>query len=808
MNEKGDQEAILCKSCGKPLTAARAGAISSYLLKDLRCNCGSSNNSALAATSEKQLCRRCGKPVAERLRGGSLTQFIFAAGRCQCQTPLLRKPIKLDERKLATLTKRWTRDDQAARREKSTTFTSGSLIGSTYIVDSVLGRGGMGTVYKARHVSLGRACAVKVLDLNLVDEENWKRFQIEARAISNLNHPCFVQVYDLALHDNKQPYYVMDCLEGETLEEILDQKGALTTERALPIFLEVAEGLAFAHNNGVVHRDLKPANIFIETLDKGQKRVKILDFGIAKLLGADREQQSLTGLGDIFGTPYYMSPEQCLGEQVDTRSDIYSLGCTMFEALSERPPFDDEQSVAVVEAHTSTDAPMLSEVAGAELPPGLEAVIAKCLEKNPEDRYQNMQQFIAHLRLIARGQGNTIAESNSLGYRNESKLVGRGPDLTTLLIVSLAIFASAGLIVLLLGITVAVGGRGNPNEKAFHVNKNTDLASITPFDTLAPTKPGSNNQIKDESAIEAITGTPDDSDPPQPPTTLSVNGQVKYYNLYFGSGNHGNIKIIERSGPVKVFPATGKIVLPNDQRLFISFEPRLGNDIEAFKAFPDDLLNELNISVKLADNALRCCGRQRKIQSIRLNTTYASDVALKSLADFPKLKSLVITDMADLSEDELAPAIAKLTNLKVFKCDLMFSPTSSELIKALTKLPNLKELKLTVSRLGSDDLADITSLKNLRILDLTSTSDYIKDSDMESISALKQLTHLTLNHQMLTPRSIGALSSLKNLHYLRLVALSPAWSAQDRQKLTRALPHTALHTEPEPNSARATNYKQ
>ena len=193
----------------------------------------------------------------------------------------------------------------------------GVVLLDKYKVESLLGRGGMGSVYRIEHLLLQRPYALKVLNKQQTSEAAWRRFEIEARAANKLDHPNLVRVHDYGLLPDGQPYFIMDLIEGESLSDILKASGRLPLDRALKIFIQVGFALSYAHANGVIHRDIKPSNIMVATTSTEDARsvlVKVVDFGIAKLTGKDEfNQQTLTKTGEIFGSPLYMSPEQCLG---------------------------------------------------------------------------------------------------------------------------------------------------------------------------------------------------------------------------------------------------------------------------------------------------------------------------------------------------------------------------------------------------------------------------------------------------------------------------------------------------------------
>ncbi len=259
-----------------------------------------------------------------------------------------------------------------------------------YDVLSRVGEGGMGSVYKVMDKVLGKVFAVKVLRSELAKDKNVAtRFKQEVLAASRLTHVNLASVYSSGESRNGAPFLVMDYLEGSSLEQILAKEGHLEPLRAINIFIEICEALEHAHCKGVIHRDLKPGNIL---LVDGDERVKIVDFGIAKVLPrAGLDTLKLTSGEEVLGSPIYMSPEQCQGDKLDVRSDIYSLGCLMYETLCGVPPFLGENPIKTILMHLNENPSNLSlHLKEADLPTGLEYVILKCLQKDPQDRYQTV----------------------------------------------------------------------------------------------------------------------------------------------------------------------------------------------------------------------------------------------------------------------------------------------------------------------------------------------------------------------------------------------------------------------------------
>lgn len=270
-----------------------------------------------------------------------------------------------------------------------------------YKIVRTLGAGGMGTVFLGEHLLLGRVAAIKTLLPSLSSQRDIvDRFFTEARAISAISDPGVVSIYDFGYHVDGTAYIVMELLEGESLSARLERLGKLRLVDALRLARQLSSSLAAAHARDIVHRDLKPGNVFLvrDAEVQGGERTKLLDFGICKL--DDPEAPTTTQTGAMLGTPVYMSPEQCRGAGgVDHRSDIYSLGCVLFHMIVGRPPFDCEGTGDYIAAHLKEPAPVPSSLAP-ELPPAIDALIARCLAKDPDQRLQSMTELQDELERV------------------------------------------------------------------------------------------------------------------------------------------------------------------------------------------------------------------------------------------------------------------------------------------------------------------------------------------------------------------------------------------------------------------------
>ena len=258
----------------------------------------------------------------------------------------------------------------------------GSVLAGTYRLDALIGEGGMGAVYRGRHVLLRRDVAIKVLHPDFSrDPELVKRFDREAQSAARLNHPNCIQVTEFGSTDEGMKYLVMQLLEGTELQNILE--GPTPPERAVDLILQILRGLEHAHGQGVVHRDLKPQNIFVTRDHEGREVLKLVDFGIAKIIGGDGALEQMTRAGMVFGTPQYMSPEQALGLEIDARADIYATGVLLYQIVTGRLPFNSDDPVALIRMQVSTEPPPLPST----VPPELAAIILRMLAKQKEQRY-------------------------------------------------------------------------------------------------------------------------------------------------------------------------------------------------------------------------------------------------------------------------------------------------------------------------------------------------------------------------------------------------------------------------------------
>jgi len=317
-------------------------------------------------------------------------------------------------------------------KEKKDPFI-GQTVSERYVVTSLIGSGGMGNVYLAEHVLLKKKVALKILHFELSkNKDTVERFKREAIAASNIGQSNIVDVTDFGYTEQGNAFFVMEYVEGESLADIIKKRAPLPLHHVIAISAQIALALYSAHSKGIVHRDMKPENILITSKNEISPFVKIVDFGISKIIGTgvtSRKERTLTKAGAIFGTPEYMSPEQAGGQQVDTRTDIYSLGVMMYEMSTGKLPFSDQNYMKVLHKH-QYEIPDLPSSKEHGVPPEMDAIIMRCLEKTAGNRYPTMLDLLADLKKVY-GQHKLEKQINLAFLLNSTVILraeGEAPD--------------------------------------------------------------------------------------------------------------------------------------------------------------------------------------------------------------------------------------------------------------------------------------------------------------------------------------------------------------------------------------------
>ncbi|MGD9682879.1 MAG: protein kinase [Candidatus Obscuribacterales bacterium] len=384
----------VCKICGSPKSEDGSGSLTQWLS---RCRCvepGTTDDDTETSMEEQQVsvCRICGKRQAQG-RSGSLTQFIFRFDLCSCQVPSgSRADEPPGEVESEVLSPSETDVEAAALELPADSFPTGR-----YRPLQRLGSGASGEVYKAYDLLLKKLVAVKVL--RSLTEAQMVSFQEEARATSKLNHPGVVRLLDFDVTPGGAPYMVLDFVDGTVLSEYLEENGPIPWSVCCDIAIKLCEALSYAHDHGVLHRDIQPGNVIL-SWSAGVLSVHLIDFGLAKIIQDRPDPQNIPeGAPTLAGTPFYMSADTARGLPYDRRSEVYSLGCVIFEMLAGRPPFLGGSPLETLAMHAEQDPPDLGLLAGDEsIPDWLRSVVDRCLAKDPDYRYASMEDMLADLR--------------------------------------------------------------------------------------------------------------------------------------------------------------------------------------------------------------------------------------------------------------------------------------------------------------------------------------------------------------------------------------------------------------------------
>ncbi len=640
----------------------------------------------------------------------------------------------------------------------------GSIVCNKYEIEKVLGAGGMGTVYLVRQILLGKKYALKVVDSKKVSEVSLRRFQQEARMAASLKHPNLVEVHDFGVTDEHHPFLLMDFIEGESLSQLLKKRGTLSVERVVALAIQVAFGLLYAHENKVVHRDIKPGNIMLLHADEitTEGAVKIVDFGIAKMVQADEgEIQALTKTGEIFGSPLYMSPEQCKGSLIDQRADIYSLGCVMYECLTGFPPFWGESAMATMMKRLSEEPLSLKEGSlGKEFPPLMEKISKKCLQIEPENRYQTMADLIQDLSLLQRNETETIqiaGEKHSESI-DRKRLIKKQSGLILTTIALTAICAVA--------IDRALLPQAEPDTQPKKAKQKVDETALND---------STNKQL------EAQLGDTNLSRYPTVETWTDPKDK-KWHVIRFPTAL-GKIRVFPSK---KWIPADGKVLVPFGAEIDIFVNKQMSQDPKIFRDISNLKFRRIEYSglFLVDDDSILPLKDLDYLKEIEMEGT-----RVQNLAPFYKNPRLEVLDVG-------ATAISTAELLKVERLGdlraLGFGPIAEpkEIFDHLVKTNRIRRIifrgntqdKVAAAKqLTDSDVESLAKLNRLRALEL-SYCPALDDAKLSKLLPLQELEELTLKDCAITPKSIPTFKKFKHLKHLILT--TEGWSEKDKYEIS------------------------
>lgn len=632
---------------------------------------------------------------------------------------------------------------------------------------SLLGQGGMGSVYKVEHLLMGRQFALKCLNKFQSADGSWRRFQNEARAAHLLDHTNLLKVYEFGLLPGGQPFFLMELVEGVTLADEIKKYGQLPIERAVQIFIQVAFALSYAHESHVIHRDIKPSNIMVSSKgsDNQTETVKVVDFGIAKLTGVDEfNQQTLTKTGEIFGSPLYMSPEQCTGIAVDHRSDLYSLGCVFYETLTGAPPFLGESALSTMMKHQGEKPLSLKEASlGTQYPQVLENIVAKLLEKDPANRYQTANALAKDLIQLER----RLSEE-SKGTLTQIK-PAPAPKAPVREIKDKELVLNEQNIALLLSLAGIIFGLGAfTSYFVTSPQKQITAATYQVEETNSMLASGRKGDA-DKKELEARAIDPREQlerDDPQYMLAVEkssrwsvVNDKVRNY-AFPQKKSLGEIVLSggdahEARGSLKV-PATELVGIVASEYLIRN--PKLMD-----KFAPDELtLLDLN-SIKVRNETfISKIGNQVGLKFLNLFSTPVQNNDLKLLS---KLKNLRYLNVAwtNLSCKQILQVLHPET---ICSLDVSGIKDTQVIFKNFERFPKLQQLVLCSCDLSSKDMSALAKSK-VRILCL-GWNDAVKDPGIRDLTPLTSLERLDLSSTKVTSRCWESLQKFPRLHSVKL----------------------------------------
>ncbi|MBX9720833.1 MAG: serine/threonine protein kinase, partial [Candidatus Obscuribacterales bacterium] len=426
------------------------------------------------------ICGTCNLPVAGQKARSEVTRYLSDLSRCQCHLKLNAENSEGTAQPSSP--PELEKSSKGAQKMSTSLSDASEILGERFEVLSFLGQGGMGTVFKVKEKNLDKIFAVKILDPRMVkDALSVKRFEQEAKAAIQLTHPNLAAVYEYGIGVQGTPYLVMDYLEGKTLAEILESENYIDHGRVVDLFIQICEGIMHAHLKGVIHRDIKPSNIMISKSASGIEYAKVFDFGIAKVMPerAIDFTQELTQTGELFGSPAYMSPEQLKGLPVDERTDIYSLGCALYKALTGKLPFEGKSVVDTIVKVVTTEAEDFADLKSKyHIPIALEDITLCCLAKEPSKRYADVGSLMHDLESVRESKpiSNTAKSFSKKDY--EAKQKGKRKKLITIV----------GLTVVLTGAILASMWQTPVSHQQF---RNKDFEDAWNYDMQAASRYGS-----------------------------------------------------------------------------------------------------------------------------------------------------------------------------------------------------------------------------------------------------------------------------------------------------------------------------
>jgi serine/threonine protein kinase len=713
-----------------------------------------------------------------------------------------------------------SRQAPPARRNLSVS----QVIDGKYRILEPIGQGGMGAVFRVFHIQLDKEVALKTFVTDALTEEAWLRFQREAQAIARLNHLNVVKVFDFGVDSDGVPYYTMELLRGRSLAQVIDEEGGFDQKRTISTFIMVARGLAAAHSRGIIHRDIKPGNILLMEDNSGryEESVKLVDFGIATLVSDSDNAAPQGESGVIFGSPLYMSPEQFRGDKLTPGTDLYSFGCTLFEALTTKPPFFGANAIETMSMHLNAAPPTLdSALPAMDVPQRLERLLGSLLAKDVQDRPADfsiverellavLERLEATAALASKASIKRLATSAPIDDDDEIEARAdllpqsfwKRSVISTIALVSLLVLGIAGgAVVLQKPIKAVLAGTESPLPTG-NIPEGSPGASGQPLPDGAPVPKSSRISSAIEKgtfdqadltfvgAFEKAAKTVPDLDPKVlaaiKPGSFDVTSEEerehKIKHFVFPKGvNLGKFKLGLASGPENEAQATGDVVLFRHTWFYPG--KQFAKYPELLDGFKNDSITAITADQNclLTDKHMAKIVHWKELGGFDIDARRLTPAGLSGINRLTKLSAFGLPYMS-LTADQIG-RIYDLHKMKVL--DLSGLTNVRTLLTELGPGLKLKELYVQDCALTDEDLKYISGYSDLERLSVRDNPK-VTDVGVKYLSKAKLLKSLELSGTSVSPAVSEIFEEFPSLS--RAVVNTRVWNEQQRQQFASKLP--------------------
>ncbi len=667
----GESEQI-CPLCLRPKQTNQSGSLTQWISV---CRCDFAEQEEIQKSTIK-VCSKCKKQVGDP-NSGSLTQWILQANMCRCEFP----EVELVSTSPLPIQGSYEQQESLEDFEFLELDNAGFPVERFRPIEE-LGRGAAGTIYLCFDTLLLKKVAVK--ELSLLSDDSLMAFQQEAKALSKLNHPNIVKVLDFGVENESSPYMVMDYVKGVNFESYLSDRGTLAVPKALDLLKQAAMALIHAHINDVYHGDLKPANLIVSDTVEGID-LKIVDFGLVKLKQSGKPLETVSGSNKLAGTPLYMSADVAQGREYSAASEIYSVGCIAFRALTGSPPFVGKTAADTLRMHAEQDVPELPD----SIPSELAQLIYKCLAKEPDSRFESAEELLDSLNNLAlEPEVDKSPVDESSGATNQTTAIPRS-----------ILLSIAGLFVLALSAAFLFGRLTAGDEASGSKSKKAAGSTVKPF---------------------VVSG-------------LSSTYSDEYFEKKYRNPKAADTDFVD----FQLQPVTNKVIdsithLPV-KTLNISMT-QMNDDVFKKIAKIRSLRYLLAHGLEVSAGGVSELRSLPYLSRLDLSRSTISDQVFEALSKFPALRRIDLMKCTNIHGEN----IGKLSAAPYLNAiDLTMTPIKFANLRSLNK-PDLEVLDLECTEFGDEDVDDILHFKNLKTLVISGNP--ITDSGLIKLTALKKLS--------------------------------------------------------------------